>query len=116
MGFLPDIRLVGVNPVGFGFRLQVSHCFGEPGKFEDHPPQASHRRQPVGFALIQPQHRGPQGPAVCVHVDHGCPLAGDGHGGKPILQAPVLVPEPLAGPAKCLPENLRILLGPARLF
>ena len=116
MGVAPDFRLEGGNPVGFGFGLQIGHCFSKAGQAEDEAPQTGNRRQIMGLALIQPQHGRPQGLAVFIDIHHRCPLGGQGDTGDPILISGAVVPETPAGPAHGIPEDVGVLLGPGGLF
>ena len=116
MGVLPDFGLIGTDPVGFGFLLQIGNRFAEPGHFENKAPQATDRPQSVGFALIQPHNRRTQRVAVCIDVHHASSLGGQGDCSEAVFIDMVMVPDSLAGLNQCFPEYRRMLFGPGRMF
>jgi hypothetical protein len=108
MRLFPDLRLVGVDPVGFRLSLQICHRFGHAAQAECQPPQTAHRLQPIGAALVQPYDGRAQ-------VDQRGALGGQGHPGDSLFVDNSLRPKSLAGLAKAFPEILRVLLSPAGL-
>ena len=66
---LPYVRLESAEPVGLGLRLEIGNRLGHPAQAKGQPPEAAHRRQSLGAALVQPDDGRTQGIAVLVHVD-----------------------------------------------
>ena len=116
MGFLPDLGLIGADPVGFGLLLKVGNRLCQTGHFENESPGTTDRSLSVSFALIEPHHCRPQGPAVFIDIHNATALGGQRNAGNPISIGVGTLPQSLTGLNQGLPEDFRILLRPRRLL
>ena len=69
-GFLPDLRLVVLDPVRLGLAAEKMHGFFFAGQREEQAPE-THAGQVLLQPLIQPDNGGAQGLAVAVEIHHG---------------------------------------------
>ena len=57
----PDIRLVGPDPIGFGFGLKIGDGVAEAHGFKRQAPGPADGKLAQGFPLVQPEHGRPKG-------------------------------------------------------
>ncbi len=114
MGPIPNLPLVALQPVGFRLGLEVGNGLAHSHRPKGQAPQTTDLRQALRPSLVEPDDGGTHRLAICIDIDHRCPLSCERYARHSLFPDRALIPQTPAGLTQRPPHIDGVLLSPPR--